>query len=82
MDAVVIKATNEEFQTITKEPAFLVATLLDPAMSNEARARQVQDTLMELLPNLQAVGAMWPYERKDGTFGLSQNRGERRRINR
>ncbi len=71
MDAVVIKATNEQFQSITKQTAFLVATLLDPGISNEARAHQVQDMLMELLPNLQAVGAMWPYERKDGTFGLS-----------
>jgi hypothetical protein len=71
MDAVVIKATNEQFHTITKETAFLVATLLDPAMSNEMRAREIQDILMDLLPNLQAVGAMWPYERQDGTFGLS-----------
>ena len=71
MDEVVIKASDEQFQSITKQTAFLVATMLDPGLSNEARAHQVQDTLMELLPNLQSVGAMWPYERTDGTFGLS-----------
>ena len=64
------KPTTPQLRSIAKEAAFLAAALVDKTMDAKARLLEVQASLAELLPQLQAAGLMETWEREGGTFGI------------